>query len=119
VKPLEPLPIHLPLPGERPSPSGDGAPGPHSPASARSPAADRGTSPPAASGRQPAGAPSAPAPRAPLEASFRFEEQARQVVVTLIRPETQQVVLQVPPEKILKLIAYLRQFITTTFDRQA
>jgi len=119
VKPLEPLPIHLPLPGGRPSPSGDGAPGPHSPASDRSPAADRGTSPPAASGRQPAGAPTPPALRAPLQASFRFEEQARQVVVTLVRPETQQVVLQVPPEKILRLIAYLRQVLSATFDRQA
>jgi uncharacterized FlaG/YvyC family protein len=37
--------------------------------------------------------------------------------VTLVRPETQQVVLQIPPEKILKLIAYLRQIVTATLDR--
>jgi len=87
------------------------------PAPARSPAADRGTSPPVASGRQPAGAPSAPALPAPLQASFRFEKLARQVVVTLVRPETQQVVRQIPPEKILRLIAYLREVVSATLDR--
>jgi uncharacterized FlaG/YvyC family protein len=61
--------------------------------------------------------PSAPAPRAPLQASFRFEKLARQVVVTLVRPETQQVVLQIPPEKILRLIAYLRQITGAALDR--
>ena len=119
MNPLEPLPIHLPLPGGTPSPGGDGAPVTHRPAPARSPAADRGTPPPAASGRQPAGAPSAPAVRAPLQASFRFEELARQVVVTLVRPETREVVRQIPPEKILKLIVYLRESMGAALDRRA
>jgi len=54
-----------------------------------------------------------------LQASFRFEELARQVVVTLIRPETQQVVCQIPPAKILNLIVYLRQVVGAAFDKRA
>jgi uncharacterized FlaG/YvyC family protein len=55
----------------------------------------------------------------PLQASFRFDDLARQVVITLVRPETQAVVRQIPPEKILKLIAYLRGVATGTFDQRA
>jgi uncharacterized FlaG/YvyC family protein len=54
-----------------------------------------------------------------LQASFRFEELARQVVVTLVRPETREVVRQIPPEKILKLIVYLRQSMSAALDRRA
>lgn len=121
MNPLEPLPSHLSL---TPPGAGDRAPVPHRPVTARSPAADRGLSPPAASGRQPAGArppklPRALARRAPLQASFRFEELAHQVVVKLVRPETQEVVRQIPPEKILKLIVYLRQAASAALDKRA
>lgn len=81
-------------------------------AATSSPAADRRPSPPAASDRQPAGP-------SPLQATFRFEEKAQQVVVTLIRPETKEVVRQIPPDKILNLVAYLRQFVERAFDRRA
>jgi len=100
VNPLEPLPLQRPA-----TPL---------PAAERSPAADRKASPPAASGRQPAGVSAAP-----LEASFRFEELARQIVITLVRPETREVVRQIPPDKILKLIVYLRQAAAHAFDREA
>ncbi|MCK4299626.1 MAG: flagellar protein FlaG, partial [Planctomycetes bacterium] len=74
-------------------------------------------------GRQPAGAlggtGSQPVLPRPLQASFRFEKLARQVVVTLIRPETQEVVCQIPPEKILNLIVYLRQVVGAAFDKRA
>jgi len=100
VNPLEPLPSHQPVPP--------------TPEAARSPAADRSSSPPAASGRQPAGTLARP-----LEASFRFDEAARQIVVKLLRPETDEVVRQIPPEKILNLIVYLRQVTDCTFDRRA
>jgi uncharacterized FlaG/YvyC family protein len=40
-------------------------------------------------------------------------------VVTLIRPETKEVVRQIPPDKILNLVAYLRQFVERAFDRRA
>jgi len=72
---------------------------------ARSPAAGRSASPPAASGRQPDRA--LPAP--PLQASFRFEELARQIVVALVDPSSHEVVRQFPPEKILKMIVYLKE----------
>ena len=100
MKPLEPLPSHTPV-----------AP---TPATSRSPAADRRSFPPAASGRQPAGV-----SRPPLAASFRFEELARQIVVTLIRPDTQEIVCQIPPEKILNLIVHLRQASEQAFDKRA
>jgi len=54
-----------------------------------------------------------------LQASFRFEELARQVVVKLFRPETKEVVRQIPPEKILSLIVYLRLSATSSFDKRA
>lgn len=100
MNPLEPLPSHQPVPP--------------TPEPARPPAADRSSSPPAASGRQPAGA-----PPQPLQASFRFDDLARQAVVTLLRPETGEVVRQIPPEKILSLIVYLRGVTAASFDRRA
>ncbi len=123
MNPLEPLPSYLsPVPPAH----GDRASVPPTPTHTRSPAAGRRSSPPvgdprpageirpAASGRQPAGG-----TRAPLQASFRFEELARQIVVTLIRPDTREVVCQIPPEKILKLIVYLRQAVGTAVDTRA
>jgi hypothetical protein len=100
MRPLEPLPSHLPAP-PRPAPPS-------------SPAADRRNSPPAASGRRPAGA-----PREPLQACFRFEELARQVVITLVRAETQEVVRQIPPEEIVNLIVYLREAVARALDKRA
>lgn len=100
MKPLEPLPSHTPV-----------AP---TPATSRPPAADRRSSPPVASGRQPAGV-----SRPPLAATVRFEELARQVVITLIRPDTREVVCQIPPEKILSLIVHLRQASERAFDKHA
>ena len=90
MTPLEPLPSQPPA-----------AP---TPVPARSPAAGRSASPPAASGRQP--------DRAlppPLQASFRFEKLARQVVVALVDPASHEVVRQFPPEKILRMIVYMRE----------
>ena len=98
LRPLESLPSHQPAPWR---------------VCESSPAADRRPSPPVNAGRRPAG------PPPPLQATFRFEEAARQIVVTLVRPETQQVVLQIPPEKILKLIIDLRQLAARAFDKQA
>lgn len=86
-----------PLPSQHPASLTPGAPG--------SPSADRIPSPPVTAGRRPAG----PAANQPLQASFRFEELARQVVVALIEPETHEVVRQIPPERILKLIIDLTQ----------
>jgi uncharacterized FlaG/YvyC family protein len=40
-------------------------------------------------------------------------------VITLVRPETREVVRQIPPDKILKLIVYLRQAAAHAFDREA
>jgi uncharacterized FlaG/YvyC family protein len=54
-----------------------------------------------------------------LQASFRFEEAARVVVIALIRPETEEVVVQIPPEKILKLIVGLNEALARVLDRRA
>jgi uncharacterized FlaG/YvyC family protein len=40
-------------------------------------------------------------------------------VVTLIRPDTHEVVCQIPPEKILNLIVHLRQASERAFDKRA
>ena len=75
-------------------------------------AADRRPSPPASSDRRPAGP-------APLAASYRFDASANSIVVVLIRPETDQVVRQIPPEKILQLMADLRDVVTRALDERA
>ena len=101
MTPLEPLPSQTPV-----SPT---------PVPARSPAAGRRAhSPPAISGRQP-GRDSA----APLQASFRFEKLARQIVVALVEPQTGGVVRQIPPEQILKMIVYLQQMSVRALDKRA
>lgn len=101
MTPLEPLPSQPPVPP--------------TPVPARSPAAGRSAhSPPAISGRQP-GRDLA----APLEASFRFEKLARQIVITLIEPQGKGVVRQIPPEKILKMIVHLQQMSVRAFDKSA
>jgi len=85
------------------------------PVPARSPAAGRRAySPPAISGRQP-GRDST----APLQASFRFEKLARQIVITIIEPQTGGVVRQIPPEQILKMIVYLQQTSALALDKCA
>lgn len=106
MNPLEPLPSPGPTPSRPQQLALPRTPG-------RSPAAGR--IPP--SGRRPAG--SLAGPPAPLEASFRFEKAARQVVVTLTRPETREVVRQIPPARIVKLIAYLRELTERIFDQRA
>ncbi len=99
MNPLEPLPSPQPV-----SPT---------PVPANLPAAGREAPPPAKLGRQPQGV------SAPLQASLRFEKLARQIVVTLIEPETGEVVRQIPPEKILSLIVYLREISSADFDENA
>ena len=100
MKPLEPLPPQPPVPP--------------TPVPARSPAAGRSVTSPAVSGRQPQRGPSAP-----LQASYRFEELARQVVIALVDPRTNEVVKQIPPEKVLKLISYLQQTAAAALDKRA
>ncbi len=101
MTPLEPLPSRLPVPP--------------TPVRARSPAVGRSAHiPPAHSGRQPTGA---PATR--LQARFRFEKLARQIVIALIEPQSKQVVQQIPPEKVLKMITYLQQAAVHAFDKSA
>jgi len=100
MNPLEPLPSQQPVPP--------------TPVPARPPAAGREATPPATSGRQPQGELAAP-----LQASLRFEKLARQIVLSLIEPETGEVVRQIPPEKILSLIVYLRQAADAAFDESA
>ncbi len=118
-RPLEPLSSHLPAlptPGRR-GPEPDSPPAaavPSGTASSGSPAVAQGTSPPAIPGRRPAGVP----PR-PLSALFRFDEELRQVIIALVRPETGRVVRQVPPEKILSLIAHLKEAARRALDRRA
>jgi len=70
-------------------------------------AAGRRPLPPDTSGRRPAGAP-------PLQASFRCDESTQQMVVALTRPDTQEVIREMPPEKILRLIAALKQIAART-----
>ena len=54
-----------------------------------------------------------------MQASLRFEKLARQIVLSLIEPETGEVVRQIPPEKILSLIVYLQQAADAAFDESA
>ena len=75
-------------------------------------AAGRRPSPPLTPGRRPAGPP-------PLEASYRFDEPAGQTVVVLTRPDTQEVVRQMPPEKIVRLIANLRDMVSRILEQRA
>lgn len=75
-------------------------------------AAGRRPSPPVAPGRRPAGPP-------PLEASYRFDDSAGQAVVVLTRPDTQEVVRQIPSEKIVRLIADLRDMVSRILERRA
>lgn len=101
MTPLEPLPSQTPV-----SPT---------PVPARSPAVGRSANnPPACSGRQ-----LRRESPAVLKASVRFEKLARQMVVTLLEPETGAVVRQMPPEKILKMIVCLQQASDGAFDRGA
>jgi len=51
-------------------------------------------------------------------ADVRFDRLARQVVIALVRPETRQVVVQIPPEKILKLAAHLKAMAAHILDEQ-
>lgn len=79
---------------------------------------------PAGRSRRPATVPPGPDRSAarrglPLTASYHFDEPANSAVVVLVRPETNQVVRQIPPEKILRLIADLRQMVARVFDRRA
>lgn len=119
MRPLEPLSSYLPAlptPGRRgpePGPS-PGAAAPSGAAASGSPAVAQDTSPPATPGRRPAGV-----AQQPLSASFRFDEELRQVIITLVRPETGQVVRQVPPDKVLSLIANLQEAAKRALDRQA
>jgi len=99
VNPLEPLPSQPPV-----SPQ---------PATPRAPAADRRLPAPAASGRRPAGDPSQS-----LVADVHFDRLARQIVISLVQPETRQVGFQIPPEKILKLAAHLKAVAARMFDQQ-
>jgi len=99
VNPLEPLPSQPPVPPQ--------------PATPRAPAADRRIPAPAASGRRPAGEPN-PA----LVADLRFDRLARQVVIALVQPETHQVVVQIPPEKILRLVAHLKEVAARMIDER-
>ena len=108
MEPLEPLPSHQPVPP--------------TPVPARLPAAGRNATSPATSGRQPATGPARKpegAPVRPLQASFRFEELARQVVITLVDTRTNEVVQQIPPEKVLKLISYFQQRAASAADNKA
>jgi len=49
----------------------------------------------------------------------RFEKLARQIVVTLLEPETGAVVRQMPPDKILRMIVYAQQVSDGAFDKSA
>jgi len=85
---------------------------PELPPRGRVDAADRRPSPPVSSDRRPAGP-------VPLAVSYRFDESANSIVVVLIRPETDQVVRQIPPEKILRLMADLRDVVARALDERA
>ena len=85
---------------------------PELPPRGRVEAAGRRPSPPASSDRRPAGP-------TPLAASYRFDAFANSIVVVLIRPETDEVVRQVPPEKILRLMADLRDMVARALDERA
>jgi len=54
-----------------------------------------------------------------LKASVRFEKLARQIVRALLEPETEAVVRQIPPEKILKTMVQLQQMSAQALDRRA
>ena len=99
ANPLEPLPSQPPVTPQ--------------PAPPRAPAADRRIPAPAASGRRSAGE-----PHPALVADLRFDRLARQVVITLVQPETHQVVVQIPPEKILKLAAHLKEVAARMIDER-
>jgi len=51
----------------------------------------------------------APAARPPLAASYQYNEAIRQVVVTLQRPDTGEVVAQLPPEQVVKFVTAMLQ----------
>jgi len=114
---LEPLPsmargLDPSIPWQRPAIQRTPAGSPPQPTRQQAEAADRQPSPPVLTGRRPAG-------RLPLTASYHFDEPANSAVVVLVRPETNQVVRQIPREKILRLIADLRQMVARVFDRRA
>jgi len=101
MTPLEPLPSQTPVPP--------------TPVPARSPAAGRSANNiPACSGRQ-----LRRESPTPLKSSVRFEKLARQIVVTLLEPETGAVVRQMPPDKILRMIVYAQQVSDGAFDKSA
>ena len=99
VYPLEPLPSQPTLTPQ--------------PATPHAPAAARRTPPRAAPGGRPTGVPSRS-----LVTDVRFDRLARQVVIALVRPETRQVVVQIPPEKILKLAAHLKEVAARMIDER-
>jgi len=114
---LEPLPsmargLDPSIPWQRPAIQRTPAGSPPQPTRQQAEAADRQAVPPG---------PDRSAARRglPLTASYHFDEPANSAVVVLVRPETNQVVRQIPPEKILRLIADLRQMVARVFDRRA
>lgn len=39
--------------------------------------------------------------RPPVTASYKYDKDARRLIVTLLRPDTGEIVAQIPPEKVL------------------
>jgi len=54
--------------------------------------------------------------RPPLSASYQYNKALKQVIITLVRPDTGEVVLQIPQEKVLNLIAILNQLSNQALD---
>jgi hypothetical protein len=57
--------------------------------------------------------------RPPLTASFAYDKNLKQVIVTLQRPDTGAVVAQFPPDKVLNLIAALMDLANKHLDEIA
>jgi hypothetical protein len=57
--------------------------------------------------------------RPPLTANYQYLQAIRQVVVTLQRPDTGEVVTQIPPEQIVNLILALSNLVSPRLDARA
>lgn len=61
----------------------------------------------------------APGANQPLQASYEYNEALRQVVITLLNPETGAVVREIPGERVIQVAEALLRTVNETLNDQA
>ncbi|HSV30819.1 MAG TPA: flagellar protein FlaG [Atribacteraceae bacterium] len=51
-----------------------------------------------------------------IEARFSVHEKSREIMVTLLNRDTKEVIRQIPPEKVLDMLAQLKELVGILFD---